>query len=514
MDKVNYESKPSKPASKKVSQSTKNNKKTAKKLKPEHQKIRKTITLLIIILELFLIYALYTSNLGILLGVGIGILSLILSGIIITKVNNLSGNFGLYIYGGSSGISTIEKISKFKREFWIFLSEWGLVMSFGVLSYFIFKGRVSKKAVFIGLISIAFIIVVMLPYFLLSFQYIKIPNLPSISMPQGVTGISQLSLFGYILLLISLVGGFSIFLFIELLAASGLMIANIFTVASSIASSSPNYTALSTATPGLAPLIPGITIPFFAGILSLAVILIVHEFSHGILSGVYKIKIKKIGLALFGILPIGAFVEPDEKAVVSSEKYVQNNIFIAGISANFLLTFIFFIFVLLFLLYIIPNIYTNGLYISAVAQGSPAYNVIAPGSLIVAWNNMNVSNVSQLDIAAKSDLPSSIVTVKTNETTYKIRANSTGKIGVYIQEYERQKGGVTSSILVFLYQFLVLSLVLNFLVATINLLPIPLFDGWRIYKNTIKSERKLKLLVALVIIMFVLLALPWLFISL
>ena len=66
--------------------------------------------------------------------------------------------------------------------------------------------------------------------------------------------------------------------------------------------------AVSIVLPGVE--MPGSTIyvPLGYGLISLATVLIVHEFSHGILSRVEKINIKSVGLLLFTILP-GAFVE-------------------------------------------------------------------------------------------------------------------------------------------------------------------------------------------------------------
>ena len=71
-------------------------------------------------------------------------------------------------------------------------------------------------------------------------------------------------------------------------------------------------------TPSISLIIPGVEIPgstifipFVSGIIALATCLIVHEFSHGVISISEKISIKSIGLLLFAIIP-GAFVEPDE----------------------------------------------------------------------------------------------------------------------------------------------------------------------------------------------------------
>ena len=75
--------------------------------------------------------------------------------------------------------------------------------------------------------------------------------------------------------------------------------------------------------PGVAPIIPGIDIPLFAGIISLAVLLVVHEFSHGLLARAAKVRLKSIGLLIFSIIPVGAFVEPDERQISKVKKAAQ-----------------------------------------------------------------------------------------------------------------------------------------------------------------------------------------------
>ena len=60
--------------------------------------------------------------------------------------------------------------------------------------------------------------------------------------------------------------------------------------------------------------IPGVNdfIPFtFAVWLGLLVTMVVHEFGHAILCRVEAIRVKSMGV-LMAVIPIGAFVEPDE----------------------------------------------------------------------------------------------------------------------------------------------------------------------------------------------------------
>ncbi len=80
--------------------------------------------------------------------------------------------------------------------------------------------------------------------------------------------------------------------------------------------------------PGLNPMIP-----IWYGIFGLAVGIIVHEFSHGILARRAKIKIKSMGLLLF-IVPIGAFVEPDDKELEKLNRRERARMFAAGPTSN------------------------------------------------------------------------------------------------------------------------------------------------------------------------------------
>jgi membrane-associated protease RseP (regulator of RpoE activity) len=67
--------------------------------------------------------------------------------------------------------------------------------------------------------------------------------------------------------------------------------------------------------------IPGINpvIPIVYGIVGLVVAIIVHEFAHGILTRVGKMKIKSLGLILL-VVPMGAFVEPDEEQISKADR--------------------------------------------------------------------------------------------------------------------------------------------------------------------------------------------------
>ena len=69
---------------------------------------------------------------------------------------------------------------------------------------------------------------------------------------------------------------------------------------------------------GVSIVLPGINVPglgvlpFWYWLLSIFIIAVVHEFSHGIVARAHNVTIKNTGIVLLGPI-IGAFVEPNEK---------------------------------------------------------------------------------------------------------------------------------------------------------------------------------------------------------
>jgi len=118
--------------------------------------------------------------------------------------------------------------------------------------------------------------------------------------------------------------------------------------------------------------IPGVNpfIPVGYGILSLAVGIIVHEFSHGILSRVADVKIKSLGL-IFLVVPLGAFVEPDEDELEKTERIKRDRMFAAGATSNIVLAIIL---VLIFSMVFMGSVSAeeDGVMIRGVYEGSPA----------------------------------------------------------------------------------------------------------------------------------------------
>jgi len=76
-------------------------------------------------------------------------------------------------------------------------------------------------------------------------------------------------------------------------------------------------------------------------IVALAIVAIVHEFSHGIFMRLFKIKIKATGLVFLGPI-LGAFVEEDRKDFEKKTKIEQMSVLGAGVFANIIFALIFY----------------------------------------------------------------------------------------------------------------------------------------------------------------------------
>lgn len=480
----------------------------AKKENKIKNRLNAISSIVVAVAAVFAIVYLYFSGLSPILSWPAAIVMLLITGYIISSANGFMGFFGMYMLGSKRGTWIIDKLASRGKHYWEFMADWGLATGFGLLSYAMFRKRISAKMALFGAFSAVFIMAFVVPFMANSFTFINIPQISSrlASAPAS----PSVNLLAYALYAINFIGGFTLFILYSIIYNAVSILYGIATYLLSLSTAIPNVSALSSQVPGVAPLIPGITIPIFAGLLALILILVVHEFSHGVLSKLSKVKIKSIGLVVFGIIPMGAYVEPDEKKVLKLNAHAQNRIFSAGIASNILLSIIFTVILVVMLMYVIPNYVTSFVAVTAVLTGTPAYNVIAPGSIIYSWNGHTVNNITSLEAAAMQDKAFSKVGVVTNNGAYSLIAASDGKIGVDLeQESGPIPGNAVSQGIYFIYTFVALSAILNFLVGVVNLLPIPGFDGWRIFQASIKDKRIVNAIALIAIIAILINVLPW-----
>jgi S1-C subfamily serine protease len=136
-------------------------------------------------------------------------------------------------------------------------------------------------------------------------------------------------------------------------------------------------------------------------IFGLLVGLVVHEGGHGILCRVEDIEIESMGLFLFTILPLGAFVEPDEESQRKADRGGKSRMFAAGVTNNFAVTIV--AFALLFGPVIGSIAVAPGMAVAGSYDGSPAAAAgIGQGDRITAVAGAPVDNETTLQSALRS----------------------------------------------------------------------------------------------------------------
>ena len=133
-------------------------------------------------------------------------------------------------------------------------------------------------------------------------------------------------------------------------------------------------------------------------VLGLVLGLIVHEGGHGLFCRVEDIDIESMGLALLAIIPIGAFVEPDEDELLRSDRGAQTRMYAAGVTNNFALALI--TLLLLFGPVAGSIAVTDGVPVGDALPGSAAEDAgIDSGDVITAVDGQPVADGRELSAA-------------------------------------------------------------------------------------------------------------------
>jgi membrane-associated protease RseP (regulator of RpoE activity) len=150
-------------------------------------------------------------------------------------------------------------------------------------------------------------------------------------------------------------------------------------------------------------------------VFGLLVGLVVHEGGHGLLCRVEDISIASMGLALITLIPMGAFVEPDEEEQRAAERGAQTRMFATGVTNNFAITII--AFALLFGPVVGSIAVVPGVPVGGALPGTPAAEAgIGEGSVITGVAGQNVTNASDLD-SALADANRTVEVSLSNGTT-------------------------------------------------------------------------------------------------
>jgi len=179
--------------------------------------------------------------------------------------------------------------------------------------------------------------------------------------------------------------------------------------------------------PQFAPVIPGMKIPGlgiyvpFYSIISLFFVIVIHEFSHGVIARVHKVTIKSSGVGMFAIFPL-AFVEPDEEELKKRSTAKQLSVFSAGPFSNIVTGFI----VLLILSFISSPLQTSmtqttGVYFGEILENNAAKQAgVLPGEVYTQINSQPISSDADFTNFMNNASPGDEIILSSKKTSHKI----------------------------------------------------------------------------------------------
>ena len=260
--------------------------------------------------------------------------------------------------------------------------------------------------------------------------------------------------------------------------------------------------------------IPGspIYVPLGYGIIAMGILMVVHEFGHGILARVEGVRIDSIGVLLLAVLP-GAFVEPNEADVEKSSRISKLRIYAAGSMFNVGTALVALLLMLALSNFVIaPSFHSDGMQITSVVPGSHAVGTLTEGIVIHSINGYSTSNIAEYYKAINNTKIGSALTFNTDKGVYTVKAgvspsnSSKAYIGIRTQEYLVVNSGVSDTFgnlvpwIVFpLKELLYWIYLLNLLVGTFNLLPMKPLDGGLILEELLRyrlSEERVHLIMS------------------
>ena len=140
--------------------------------------------------------------------------------------------------------------------------------------------------------------------------------------------------------------------------------------------------------------IPGINpiIPIWYGIIGLIVAVVFHEFAHGILTRVGKMEVKSLGI-VFLVIPLGAFVEPDEEAITKSDRKRRTSIYAVGPGTNIILALICAVLFSSVMLSSVTPVHEGPVVVTVADDSIASMNSLQFGAQVISVNGAAVSNV-------------------------------------------------------------------------------------------------------------------------
>ena len=261
----------------------------------------------------------------------------------------------------------------------------------------------------------------------------------------------------------------------------------------------------------LTVLIPGVTLTSAPAItyflLSIPIVLVIHEGAHGIVATLEKIKIKTGGFAIFIALFAG-FVEPDEEEFNNAKKISKLRVIGAGATANVLFSFVLGAILLTNPLFglvlpepLLSSFYDlpDGVMVISTIEGSGAEKAgLLPNDIITKINDVQI--ISALDFQKVDLKPGDtvLVTILRDEQELQFPVEimqspddpERGLIGIMrdntfaykpVYNFIEWNNPQVSMFLLWLWM-------ISFFIGIINMLPLPILDGGKFIHSIIDKK--------------------------
>ncbi len=262
--------------------------------------------------------------------------------------------------------------------------------------------------------------------------------------------------------------------------------------------------------------LPVYSLPIIPWVVSIFIILVVHEFSHAIVARREDIRVKSMGYGFFGPLPLG-FAEPDEKQIQKAASIKKTRIFAAGSWSNIVTGVLMLILLIPASLgaFMLTDKYSSdvGVGYTAIDLESTAEILPAKG-VITEINGVLIGNYSDYQGIMTQVNPGDAVRVVINSTTYNLFAKpdslneSRAILGflttdMYVsKDLEPEHKGAPVEYILFAANYfnklLEIVITLSIGIALFNLLPIKPLDGGLMMEEVIsvKNAKKRKKIVS------------------
>ena len=277
-----------------------------------------------------------------------------------------------------------------------------------------------------------------------------------------------------------------------------------------------NYFVEPTEFAELTVLIPGVTLTSGSAImyflLSIPIVLVIHEGAHGIVGTLEKIKIKTGGFAIF-IAMFAGFVEPDEEQFSNAKKISRLRLIGAGPTSNVIFAFALGAVLLTNPMFamILPEPFLSSFYeegedgvlvLSVIEGGGAEQAGIQANDVIIRINDVNI--VSAIDLQKNPLDPGDSVNVTVvrdgNEIVFPVTIMASpdnserGLIGIMRNDQPPQPvynvidWGLDTPAGFQFSMFLLWLWMISFFIGIINMLPLPILDGGKFIHTIIDGK--------------------------